>query len=153
LNYRYPKDIISDILKINDDLTHVGYDPISDYDLQAIINAYINCVSDYPDDEIQEVALPSVDKGNIYHDGVWLADSAASTHMGYDDSRMRNVHHITSQVKIGDAKNLIATKVGDKHLKIVQMDGSTTTVVLHNYKYVPGLWVNLFSITQALMKN
>jgi hypothetical protein len=66
---------------------------------------------------------------------------------------MTNIQHITSQVKIGDANNLIATKVGDKHLKIVQMDGSTTTVVLHNYKDVPGLWVNLFSITQALMKN
>jgi hypothetical protein len=104
LDYSYPKDVVSDILKINDDLTHVRYDPISDNDLQAIINTYINCVSDYPDDEIQEVALPSVDKDNIYHDGVWLADSAASTHMGYDDSRMTNVQHITSQVKIGDAK-------------------------------------------------
>ena len=82
----------------------------------------------------------------------WLADSGASTHMGNCDKGMINVKYINAPVKIGNAKHLTATKIGDKHLKIIQKDGTMSNYILKNYKYVPELWVNLFSIPQALMR-
>ena len=45
---------------------------------------------------------------------------------------------------------LTATKVGKKKATVMHKDGTTEDVTLTNVKYVPGLWVNLFSIGQAL---
>ena len=45
---------------------------------------------------------------------------------------------------------LTATKVGKKKATVMHKDGTTEDVTLTNVKYVPGLWVNLFSISQAL---
>jgi hypothetical protein len=82
----------------------------------------------------------------------WLGDSAASTHMGNCDAGMFNVEMISSPIKIGDGKVLTATKIGKKRLTVVQADGTTTDVILEDYKYVPDLWVNLFSIPKSLGK-
>jgi hypothetical protein len=82
----------------------------------------------------------------------WLGDSAASTHMGNDDIGMFDVQVINSSIKIGDGKTLTATKIGKKRLTVIQEDGTTTDIILEDYKYVPDLWVNLFSIPKALGK-
>ena len=81
---------------------------------------------------------------------VWLGDTGASTHMGHCDKSMCNVREISDPVKIGNGVKLVATKVGDKKMTVVQKDGTTADIVLTDYKYVPGLCVNLFSITQSL---
>jgi hypothetical protein len=45
---------------------------------------------------------------------------------------------------------LMATKIGKKHVTVVQRDGTITELVLTNCKYVPKLSTNLFSITAAI---
>ena len=47
-------------------------------------------------------------------------------------------------------KSMIAAKVGSLKCKVIQVDGSSLDVTLHEVKYVPELWVNLFSINKAL---
>ena len=101
-----------------------------------------------------EHALPMAEMGKSYVSqftaNTWLADSGASSHMGFDDSGMTDVKHIETAIKIGNGKSLMATKKGRKHLTIKQMDGTEMDVVLEDYKVVPDLWVNLFSVTKAL---
>jgi hypothetical protein len=44
-------------------------------------------------------------------------------------------------------------KIGKKKLVVIQTDGATLDVTLDECKFVPGLWINLFSITKALGNN
>ena len=80
----------------------------------------------------------------------WLADSGASTHMGNSDEGMYDYVDIDEGITIGDGKSLRATKVGKVRRTLHQVDGSTLDIVLEDYKCVPGLDTNLFSITKAL---
>jgi hypothetical protein len=48
--------------------------------------------------------------------------------------------------------SLIATKVGSLKFKVIKMDRSTADIILNYDKFVPDLWVNLFSINHALKK-
>ena len=82
----------------------------------------------------------------------WIADSGASTHMGNSDVGMTDVREIDSPVQIGNGKTLRATKIGRKHMTVLSKDGTTTNIVLEDYKYVPDLWVNLFAVTKSLTK-
>jgi hypothetical protein len=43
-----------------------------------------------------------------------------------------------------------ATKVGSLKCHVIQRNGSTVYVALNEVKYVPELWLNLFSISNAL---
>ena len=84
------------------------------------------------------------------HSNIWLGDSGASNHMGWDDRGMFDVKDIQVPVTVGSGKNLMATKVGNKKLTVIQKDGSNMNIILEGFKVVPGLWVNLFSITKAI---
>jgi hypothetical protein len=81
---------------------------------------------------------------------IFLGDSGASTHMGNEDEGMYDIQDINDPVTVGNGKVLRATKVGKLRRTVHQMDGSTLDVVLPDYKFVPGLHANLFSITKAL---
>jgi hypothetical protein len=65
---------------------------------------------------------------------------------------MFDVKVISSPVKIGNGVTLTATKIGKHQMTAMQSDGTTINLVLEDYKYVPDLWVNLFSIRKALSK-
>jgi hypothetical protein len=80
----------------------------------------------------------------------WLGDTGASCHLTNSDDGMFDVQVIKSPVKIGSGKTMNATKIGKKRLTVMQKDGSTQDVVLTDVKFVPELWVNLFSIGKAL---
>ena len=80
----------------------------------------------------------------------WLGDTAASTHMGNSDDGMTDVEEVKQTIMIGNGKTLMATKIGTLHRVVYQDDGSYITVQLKDYKYVPDLHVNLFSITKSL---
>jgi hypothetical protein len=45
---------------------------------------------------------------------------------------------------------MAATKLGDLKCEVFQVNGSKFGVILKEVKYVPELWVNLFSIIKAL---
>ena len=102
-----------------------------------------------------ETAAPVLDMvmnaGNVMvTENMWLGDSGASCHMTCSTAGMYDCEMINSSVKIGNGKLLKATKIEKKHLTVIQEDGNATDVVLLDCKYVPELWVNLFSITKAL---
>jgi hypothetical protein len=80
----------------------------------------------------------------------WLGDSAASCHLCNDDDGMFDWKHINLPVKIGNGKALMATKIDKLKRTIIQKDGKTVDVILTEVKYVPDLWINLFSIGKAL---
>jgi hypothetical protein len=80
----------------------------------------------------------------------WIGDSGASCHMTCSDKGMFNCRIIKSSVKVGNGKELPATKIGDKRMTVVQKVGSATDVLLKDCKYVPQLFPNIFSIMKAL---
>jgi hypothetical protein len=79
-----------------------------------------------------------------------LGDSAASTHMGVSDEGMTDVELINSPVRIGNGKALTATKIGKRRITIIQKDGSSQDMILEEYKRVPAICVDLFSISKSL---
>jgi hypothetical protein len=70
--------------------------------------------------------------------------------MGFSDEGMTDVEVLNSPVWIGNGKAIAATKIGKRHITIIQKDGSTQDAILSEYKCVPELWVNLFSISKSL---
>jgi histone deacetylase 1/2 len=115
-------------------------------------------VEDLDESEIRDVALMAYTPKSEWNTKVsitkdtWLGDSAASTHMGHCDAGMFDVEVISSPVKIGNGKLLTATKIGKKRITAIQKDGSSIDMILEDYKFVPELWVNLFSISKALKR-
>jgi hypothetical protein len=100
---------------------------------------------------IKEYSLPLREgRSEEMKRNIWIADTGASTHMGNSDAGMTDVTMINAPITIGDGKVLYAEKIGRKHATIIQQDGSLIDVVLQDYKYVPGLHVNLFSLTKCL---
>jgi hypothetical protein len=73
--------------------------------------------------------------------------------MGMDDKGMSNVQHIQHTVMVGNGETLTATKMGNKHITVIQSDGTKINLTLKDYKYVPGLWYNLLSITKVLQSH
>ena len=72
--------------------------------------------------------------------------------MGPCNKGMFNIRSITSSIKLGDGSVLTAKYIGSKRVTVIQEDGTAVEVVLQDYKWVPGLVVNLFSITKSLDK-
>jgi hypothetical protein len=83
---------------------------------------------------------------------IFLGNTGASTHMGNSDEGMFDVTVISSLVEIGNGVVLTATKIGKRRVTAMQTNGENIDLVLEDYKYVPEVWVNLFSITKSLLK-
>jgi len=96
-----------------------------------------------------ETANPGLGKWD-HGPHTFLADSGASSHMGHCDAGMFDFTTKSCGVKVGDGKTLTVSKIGKKAGILTHLDGTKMNIVLENYKHVPGLWVNLFSVTQAM---
>ena len=83
---------------------------------------------------------------------VWIGDSGATCHMRSDTIGMYEMKEVNQEIRIGDGKGLQAKKIGKWKGYIEQVDGTTRKVILDEVVFVPGLCVNLFSLTKA-MKN
>ena len=101
---------------------------------------------------INETSLLSKENDQQIGNNTWLGDTGASTHYVKSDEGMFDVKLIDEPVKVGNGKSMRATKVGSLKMTVLQANGDTKNITLENVKYVPELWVNLFSITQALKK-
>ena len=51
---------------------------------------------------------------------------------------------------MGNCKSMMTTRVGSLKCKVIKADGSGLDINLREVKYVPELWVNLFSIKKSL---
>ena len=102
-----------------------------------------------------EVVLPMTEdtrkESSKFSERTWIADSGASCHMINDDSGMFKVKTTSEKVKIGQGY-MTATKIGSVKRLFVDQNGNRKIITMENVKYVPELWVNLFSVTRALNK-
>jgi hypothetical protein len=89
-------------------------------------------------------------KMNRFGPNTWLGNTGASSHYVDSDTGMFDVLVINEPIKVGNGSCMTATKIGKLRRTIIQRDGTTSDIVLHDVKYVPQLWVNLFSIGKAL---
>ncbi len=123
----------------------------SDKDSVESFKSVIDDDKDFTIKENQELEMSNIEKrsGKIAPN-TWLADSRASCHLTNLDEGMFDVEMISSPVKIGNGKALTATKLGKMRRTIVQKNGDTVDVTLTDVKYVPKLWVHLFSIGKGL---
>ena len=104
---------------------------------------------------IRNHSLPVLEKTSNSETGsldntLYIGDTGASTHMGYCDKGMYNVKHIKGNVQVGNGNVLSVNKIGDKKVTAIHKDGSTQDLILKDYKYVPNLTYNLFSLTKPL---
>jgi hypothetical protein len=95
----------------------------------------------------QAIALISSHNAHI---DLWIADTGASCHMTCDDNGMFNCKDINENIKVGDGNFIKATKMGSKRVSVRQPDGVVKVFTINSCKYVPILWINLFSITSTL---
>ena len=59
-----------------------------------------------------------------------------------------NVRDINEEITIGNGHTIVATKLGDLKYEVTLVNSLKFDVILNLVKYVPELWVNLFSINK-----
>ena len=81
---------------------------------------------------------------------IFITDSGASVHLTGSMEGMRKLKD-NDKVTVGDGTSIVAEKIGDKSITIVQEDGAERDVVLSGCKYVTKLEpFNLFSLTYSV---
>ena len=81
---------------------------------------------------------------------IWIGGSGASCHYCNSEEGLYDYTTISEEITVGNGNKMIAKKVGNLRCTVQQKNGEKFVVVLENVKYVPDLWVNLFSINKAL---
>jgi hypothetical protein len=106
-----------------------------------------------PDTAMVDFSFFANSSSRTSHNNLWIGDSGASCHMTCWMDGMINVREVNSPVQVGTGQAIPCTKMGDKQVRVVQENGAMKDIVLKNCKYVPGLFMNLFSINTALAKD
>jgi hypothetical protein len=70
--------------------------------------------------------------------------------MTCNDTGMFNRMDFNEDIKVGDGNYIKAIKMGSKCVSDLQPNDVIKHFVINDLKYVPKLWVNLFSITSTL---
>ena len=99
--------------------------------------------------DTEEMTYLSKTGKSDFNENTWLADTGASCHFTNDDTGLINVQRINERVKIGNGEYMTATKKGTLVGYVVQKNGRKTKIQLE-VKYIPELYVNLFSIGRSL---
>jgi hypothetical protein len=110
------------------------------------------------DEAGRELAIPTVEFAALKYEGksakigpnTYLADSGASSHMGPGDAGMFDLEDKHATIRVGNGKQLETAKIGKRKGTVIQSDGSEVQIIMKQYKQVPDLWCNLFSLTAAL---
>ena len=98
----------------------------------------------------QDVVFAATTKTENFTENIWICDSGACGHYCASDKGMFDVQDISESITVGNGKSMTATKVGSLKCRVIQVDGAELDIILHEVKFVPELWVNLFSINKAL---
>jgi hypothetical protein len=80
----------------------------------------------------------------------FICDSGACGYYCKSDKGLFDVKDINEKIIVGNGESMKAIKVGSLKCHVIQLNGSSVDVILNKIKYVPELWVNLFSISKAL---
>jgi len=73
------------------------------------------------------------------------------THIINNKEGLYDIKTICKPVKIGDGKLVYATKIGRLKVSYKTYDGEKKESVLENVQYIPGFWINLFSLMAAII--
>ena len=97
-----------------------------------------------------DVILSSTENnGDIDHE-IWIGDSGASCHFCNHDDGLYDCADISEEITVGNGNVMLAKKIGKLRCGVLQKNGEKLIVTLENVKFVPDLWINLFSIGKAL---
>ncbi len=140
--------------EFSDDESSVGYDDLPDLVPRPVYDSDSDDEDEgqLPKKEVsvgETAAMSMSNQSSGLPKDLFLADSGASTFMGNSDDGMYDVIEINDPITIGNGKTMRATKIGKRKMTVHQLDGSTLDVMLPDYKCVPELQMNLFSITKA----
>jgi hypothetical protein len=83
-------------------------------------------------------------------DDIWICESGACGHYCKSYKGLFKVKDINDNITVGNGESIKAIKVGNLKCHLIQFNGSSVDVTLKEVKYVPELWVNLFSISKPL---
>jgi hypothetical protein len=83
---------------------------------------------------------------------IWIWDSGACCPYCNNEEGLYNVKAINEDIVVGNGKTMRATMIGNLKRKVIQLDETTKVTVIHDVKYVPELYANLFSVNKALKK-
>jgi gag-polypeptide of LTR copia-type/Zinc knuckle len=98
----------------------------------------------------QDMAFVTTSENETLTNEIWICDSGACGHYCNFKEGLMNVKEICDKITVGNGKTMTATKVGDLKCKVIQLDRSSLDVTLYWVKYVPELWMKLFSLNKAL---
>lgn len=123
-----------------------------EHDFLQLLLPYIEPTSNQQHNSAPDTAAAATHTSTLTSSNhhTWLADSGASCHMTCSDAGMFDFTHIKTPIKLGDGRTLLATKIGKLKLQVTGPNNTRMDIILTNCKYVPNLWINLFSITTAL---
>jgi hypothetical protein len=96
------------------------------------------------------VVSTATSKNEILTDDIWICDSGACGHYCKSDKGLFDIKDINEKMTVGNGESMKAIKVGSLKCHVIQLNDSSVNVTLKEVKFVPELWVNLFSISKAL---
>jgi hypothetical protein len=94
------------------------------------------------------VVFTETSKIEILKGDNWICDSGACRHYCKSDKGLFDVKDIDENITVGNGKNMKVRKVGSLKCHAIQINGSNADLTLKEVKYVPELWLNLFSISK-----
>ena len=81
------------------------------------------------------------------HDGMWVIDSGADSHVCMDIALMHNIRPADSSIAFGNGTAVKVEVVGD--VKLAASSSSFQSITLHDVLYVPAASANLLSVSHA----
>jgi hypothetical protein len=102
--------------------------------------------------ESQDMVFAATLDAEKFDDDIWICDSSVSSNYCVSNKGMFDVRDIDEKIRVRNGNLIVASKIGNLKLDVTQTDGTKFTITLQCVKFVPDLWVNLFSINQALKK-
>ena len=97
-----------------------------------------------------DVVLTTMTANDGIDSKIWIGDSGASCHYCNSEEGLHDYTTISEEITVGNGNKMLAKKVGSLRCMVQQKNGEKFVVVLKDVKFVPELWVNLFSISKAL---
>jgi len=98
------------------------------------------------------MVLMTVGWSKTIKSNIWIADSAALTHITYSGEGLYDYRVIQEPIKIGDSKLVYATKVGKLKVFYEKEDREQVKFILKNIQYIPNFWVNCSALLQLCQK-
>jgi hypothetical protein len=96
------------------------------------------------------VVSTATSKNKILMDDIWICDSGACGHYCNPDEGLFDVKDINEKITVRNGESMKAIMVGSLKRHVIQLNGFSVDLTLKEVKYVPELWMNLFSISKAL---